>query len=571
MEKFKKEILTFLIGGIAIFAFGIFIGHQLEYDSIFSIQGFLFNAIGDATDSNATDSNATDANATDANATDSNATDSNATDANATDSNATNANATSGNAYYPNNIIYLDSFKIKTQSAKAGEKIYIDFSTSGAYLGDMILVLKNKTSNLTDSLQVKSIWSNPYIVLPTNLITSSYEVTDVLLVGTNDDDSTFTKQYSNVSKNNATYFGTFGTINVTALETQKALSVTDLKVNSSTVKAGEKVYITFKASDTLKSLKLVFKTSSNQVLDVYVKSLTSKPYFEVPSTAKSGKYTLTDVVLISESSTKIYSNNVTSGAEKLTYKYDLEIPEVKEDDVKEIPTTYVYNIEDVNDNLISSIYKLPDSSEININAISSTVINGDLFDSIKGTNKVLKINNNDNQIIFNGKDIVTSKTIDVNIEIHSVEENEEIYNLVKDGIVVDFPNNGNLPGKAQVRIKPSTELNQGLNSSGINVYYYNTEEDKFTAIAYNISKSKDGYYEFVIDHNSSYILVNKKLDESLLTAEKEEKVVTFQKSNNVNLLLILGGLLVVIVSIVIVVVIKNKEVIFNKNKENKEK
>ncbi len=559
MEKFKKEILMFLIGGIAIFAFGIFIGHQLETESIFSIQGYLFNSIGDATDSNATDANATDANATD----------SNATDANATDANATDSNATSGNAYYPNNIIYLNYFHVKTQSAKAGEKVYVDFSTSGAYLEDMIVVLKNKTTNITNSLQVKDIWNNPYIVLPTNLTTASYEVTDVLLIGLNDDDTNFTKRYSSVPKNDATYWELLDVIKVTALETQTVLKLTDLKINSTTAKPGEKVSMSFKASETLKSLKLVFKTSSNQVLDVYVKDLTSKSYFEIPSTSKPGKYSLTDVMLISNSNTKIYSNSNASGVEKLTYKFDLEIPEEvnSTETPKEVAKTYVYNIEDVNDNLISNIYSLPDSSEININAISSTLINSGLFDSIKGTNKVLKINNNDNQIIFNGKDIITSKTIDVNIEVRSIGENEEIFNLVKEGIIVDFPNNGNLPGKAQVRIKPNDELNQKLNNSGINVYYYNAEEDKFTAIAYNISKGKDGYYEFVIDHNSSYILVNKKLDSTLLTTEKEEKVVAFQKSKKVNLLLIAGGLLVVVVSILIVVIIKNKEVIFNKNKE----
>ena len=141
---FRDSALKFILGGIAIFAFGIFVGYQLDNSAITKIQGFLFNAVGDAS---ATDTNATDANATDSNATDSNATDSNATDSNATDSNATDSNATSGNAQATDNILYLQTFELGASSAKAGDRVNVTLGTSGACNSGASIVFKNNTNN----------------------------------------------------------------------------------------------------------------------------------------------------------------------------------------------------------------------------------------------------------------------------------------------------------------------------------------------------------------------------------------------------------------------------------------
>ena len=66
----------------------------------------------------------------------------------------------------------------------------------------------------------------------------------------------------------------------------------------------------------------------------------------------------------------------------------------------------------------------------------------------------------------------------------------------------------------------------------VNVYYYDSDEKLYDKITNNISMSEDGYYEFYIDHNSSYVLTNdevsetyimKKADVNNTTATEEQK------------------------------------------------
>ena len=48
MDKFKSKVIKLAVSGVAIFAIGIFVGYQLNYGTLSSIQGYLFNAAGPA-------------------------------------------------------------------------------------------------------------------------------------------------------------------------------------------------------------------------------------------------------------------------------------------------------------------------------------------------------------------------------------------------------------------------------------------------------------------------------------------------------------------------------------------
>ena len=102
-----------------------------------------------------------------------------------------------------------------------------------------------------------------------------------------------------------------------------------------------------------------------------------------------------------------------------------------------------------------------------------------------------------------------------------------------------------------------------------NVYYYNEDSDNFCIIDSNIKLTKDGYYEFEITHNSNYLLVNYKLDSSLVV---DNNVVTFQKSKLINIALILGGFLLAVIVIVVIIIIqkKNKKKKLNPEETNNE-
>ena len=552
LEKFKGNVMKLTLGGIALFIFGIFIGIQLNSGAIDSIQGFLFNVTrnSSATNSNATKSNATNSNATNSNATNSNATNSNATNSNATNSNATNSNATNSNAEDPSatdNIIYLESFHLITKEANAGDTVYVSFETSGACLNGITVTLKNQKNNTTFTALVKSIDDDPYIILPSNLSTSSYIVTDVLLIGLNSDKTTFSKHYNNNS------IELKDTVSVKEKVVVTPVKLNSISIDPTDVSVGSKINVTFDVNKSLQSLKLEFKSTDNKTMVVYVKSLTNKPYFEIPTTTVGGTYSLYSATLTSSDSTKVYTTNGSNGSLKFNFNSKLVISDGTE-------TSFIYNNEDINSQIITKLYNSKEKTEITINADSNTIIDKELFNTIKGKDKTLIINHSDNQLVFNGNDIKNSKTIDVNMLIEETTANENIRKLVSKGIIVNFPDNGNLPGNALVRVKATEDINKLLGDK-IYVYFYNESSNNFSVIAEDVKKKDDGYYEFTISHNSDYLLVNKKIDSKLVVSQNIDNVVSFQKSNGTYLLLIGVGVVVAIsLAIVIIVVRKKKEI-----------
>ena len=108
----NNSLIKTILFSIIVLGIGIFIGYEIGNGKIASIQGYLFNAASEATNSNASDCNASDANASDANASDANASDANASDANASDANASDANCDSLNY-----ILELDNFEILNSKA----------------------------------------------------------------------------------------------------------------------------------------------------------------------------------------------------------------------------------------------------------------------------------------------------------------------------------------------------------------------------------------------------------------------------------------------------------------------
>ena len=552
MDKFKNKTYKLVLGGIGLFVLGIFSGYQLKSGKIFSIQGFLFNAAGYATDTNATNSNATNSNATNSNATNSNATNSNATNSNATNSNATSSNATNSNATnsnVTNNIIYLQSFHLTTKKATAGDKVYVSVSTAGARLNGLTVTFKSDSDNTTFTASVKSLNNNPYIVLPSNLSTAFYKVTDVLLTGLNNDNTTFSKHYSNSGVDN--YWELMENVSVTAKKVVTPIKLNAISIEAKEASVGDKVNIKLDVNKSLKNLKLEFK-SSNKTMVVYAKSLTDNPYFEIPTTTVGGTYTLYRVTLTSDDDTKVYTKDGSNGSTKFALNSTIVVSDGTE-------TSFIYNNEDITSQIITKLYNSSDGTAITINADSNTIINKELFNVIKGKNKTLTINHSENQLVFNGKNIVNSKAIDINMNVEKSSSNEKISKLVSDGVLVNFPDNGNLPGSALVRIKATDDVSKLL-SDNVFVYFYNESSNNFCLIANNIKKTNDGYYEFTISHNSDYLLVNKELPSNLVVSQSDNNVVSFQKGNNTYLLLIGVGVIaaVAVASVIIVVKKKNK-------------
>ena len=206
---------------------------------------------------------------------------------------------------------------------------------------------------------------------------------------------------------------------------------------------------------------------------------------------------------------------------------------------------------------------------INTLKAKATITRG-IFEAIKGTPRKLTVKAGENEMLFKGEDIKTSKDIEADISYELASEDKDLKDLVKeDGIVVYFADNGQLPGKATIRIKVTNAIKETLDLDKIYVYYYN-EKSKEIEELFDRAKYKDGYIEFEIEHNSKYVLVSEEIEEKEATVEEpekeakkekenEEKEVTFLESNKMYIIIIAAAVVVIIVVIIIIIVNKKKK------------
>ena len=139
------------------------------------------------------------------------------------------------------------------------------------------------------------------------------------------------------------------------------------------------------------------------------------------------------------------------------------------------------------------------------------------FDAIKGTDKTIDLISEGITWRFEGSDITEEiKDIDLKVEIQKVENDssasgDAIENELNGnpGVVMKFPENGTLPGKATIQVKVDYAMRQYLGSSeDLSVYYYNNQTGELELIASNLKVINDTYVEFPITHCSYYVLTN---------------------------------------------------------------
>lgn len=223
-----------------------------------------------------------------------------------------------------------------------------------------------------------------------------------------------------------------------------------------------------------------------------------------------------------------------------------------------------YNNSEITQKALDEISNSSETQNIIINIDNKTVVSKEIFETIKGTSKQLIIKSGDNQIIFNGKDIAESKDIDATISSNSIVDDIELKEVSNKGIVLNFANNGNLPGVATIRIKVTDKIKSELNLDDIYVYYYNQENKELVKLS-NKATYKDGYIEFAINHNSKYVFVNEIIKENDGTKNEEDNTVTFLESHKMYVIIIICSVFTIIFVIVILILDKK-----TKGKANKE-
>lgn len=196
--------------------------------------------------------------------------------------------------------------------------------------------------------------------------------------------------------------------------------------------------------------------------------------------------------------------------------YDGPLP----DPVKAVEL-YVFNtVPDVSTSVskpdfVDAIKNAPDESYIAADYSGNATMPKEAFNAIAGTDKTIDLVSEGITWRFEGSDITEEiKDIDLNVDIQKVEDTsgssgeaiEENLNG-NPGIVMKFPENGTLPGKATIQIKVDYAMREYLGSeTGLYVYYYNNQTGELELIQGDLKVVNDTYVEFTITHCSYYVL-----------------------------------------------------------------
>lgn len=197
---------------------------------------------------------------------------------------------------------------------------------------------------------------------------------------------------------------------------------------------------------------------------------------------------------------------------EVTDKYTIEKTSVKDSQVVNGDTNKV----------VDALNNTSEGSNITVDVSGSKTVDKTIFDSIKGKDKTVNFVQDGLQWTFNGKDITSStKSIDMTVNVAGVNDSlssNKAAIAAKVGnagsTVVSFANNGQLPGKATVKVKLDTQwlLDPTNANKKLYVYYYNETTKKLENIASGLSVS-NGYVQFNITHNSDYIISDKDISE----------------------------------------------------------
>jgi LPXTG-motif cell wall-anchored protein len=180
-----------------------------------------------------------------------------------------------------------------------------------------------------------------------------------------------------------------------------------------------------------------------------------------------------------------------------------------------ITTLEVVTTDNITDT-VNAIKNAPVGSNVVV-IVTNQLVDKAIFDAIKGIDKTVTFKQDGLEWIFNGKDMIyETKTIDMAVNVSSLSSSttpnkaaitEKVKN--EDVMIISFANNGQLPGKATIKLKLDDQWLVGKDTSNIFVYYYNKDTNMIEEIASGKNVDNDGYVQFDITHNSDYIISDK--------------------------------------------------------------
>lgn len=141
----------------------------------------------------------------------------------------------------------------------------------------------------------------------------------------------------------------------------------------------------------------------------------------------------------------------------------------------------------------------------------NSVVSKDYFNAIKGQDKTITFNSNSTIWTFNGKDITSDISSDIDLSLKTVSNELQAKEAAKVKALIgkyipmfsfSFTYEGKLPGKATVKIFAGT----AWANKNITVFRYYADKNTYERIAVSCV-DKDGYFSYATDHCSDYFIL----------------------------------------------------------------
>ena len=177
-----------------------------------------------------------------------------------------------------------------------------------------------------------------------------------------------------------------------------------------------------------------------------------------------------------------------------------------------------------NTNLKSKLENMEEGKTARVLINSSSIAKAEIFKAIQGEDKTVIFYFDNYQWVFNGKDITDPKDVDLSIRFEQISG--DVYGSVDPLMKIIFPDNGVLPGKANIRIKSDYTYNQYRLTGSMYLYYQNDENTLYIENNGNpqyILDDTNHWCYFDLTHNSSFVLSGRNLGKEV-TAIKTGKV-----------------------------------------------
>lgn len=491
--------------------------------------------------------------------------------------------------------IELVNFSITgdTSNVKLGDKIPVNIKTIGN-IERISANFRNKETNQNIFVNIKDYnTNNSYIEVTNNLekiYEGSYELKNISLYSSESEDYVrYTKDGSGnyimesirCSVKTLTFNGSLTFKDITITPTNKSI-LTTISLKSTTAKKNEQVNVNLSTTIKCKKVMLSFSNKVNDKnMTVYLKGLENKPYFNIPYTVDEDEYSLTYMIITDENDKTYHFSIDATGYEGSITQFNFNSNIKVEADEVEIGNDNILYLDNdkITSDIIAKLTNINSNIVITIDANKDSIIKSDIFNAIKGSNKTILIKYDDNEWIFNGTNITNIKNIDVSCILNKIDSSSDdfLMSTMNKGLVLNFPSNGELPGKVLIRIKATESILKYLGESPAYVYYYDENGKKLDKVAIQITLTEDGYYEFYINHNSTYILTTEKPSDEYISDDNSilelnggtnslDTNITAKDSllnyfnNNSIIIVVMGATIVILIIIIIAFIISRKKI-----------